>query len=110
MEKERYIIERQFTPKATALRRKYGWDDGVEKNIYLKSGYAKPVWTKNIDKAKMFKSIKDAQKSVDVFIEESEQYKEQVTEVWKKDWEDYRSNEYNYTIKKVRTVIIIEDN
>lgn len=110
MEKEKYIIERQFTQKATDLRRKYGWDDGVEKNIYYKSGDTKPVWTKNVDKARMFKSIKDAQKSVNAFIDESEQYKKRVTEVWKKDWEDYRSHEYDYTIKKVRMVITIEDN
>ena len=110
MEKEKYIIERQFTPKATALRKKYGWDDGVEKNIYFKSGYTNPVWTSRVDKARMFKSVKDAQKSVDVFIGESEQYKKQVTEVWKKDLEDYRSHEYNYTIKKVRISIIIENN
>jgi hypothetical protein len=102
MEKEKYIIERQFTLKATALRKKYGWDDGVEKNVYFKSGYTNPVWTSWVDKARMFKSVKDAQKFIDVFINESEQYKKQVIEVWKKDWEDYRSHEYDYIIKKVR--------
>lgn len=110
MEKEKYIIERQFTQNATALRRKYGWDDGVEKYIYFKSGDTNPVWTNKVDKARMFKSVKDAQKSINAFIGESEQYKKQVTEVWKKDWEDYRSHEYDYTIKKVRMSIIIENN
>ena len=109
MLKEQYIIERQFTKEASALRVKYGWDDGVEKNIYFKSGYTEPVWTKKPDKARMFKSIEDAQKSIDIFVEQTEEYKKHVIEVWKKDWEDYRSNEYNYKIKKVKVDIIVED-
>lgn len=109
MMKEQYIIERQFTPKATVLRKKYGWDDGVEKNIYFKSGYTEPVWTKKVDKARMFKSVEEAQKVIDIFVEQTEEYKKHVIEVWKKDWEDYRSDEYNYTIKKVKIDIIVED-
>jgi hypothetical protein len=89
------------------LRKKYGWDNGVEKNIYFKSGYTNPIWTNKVDKARMFKSVKDAQKIIDGFISESEQYKKQVIEVWKKDWEDYRSYEYNYIIKKVKISISI---
>lgn len=107
MEKEKYIIERRLTPKAAALRKMYGWDDGVEKNVYFKSGYTNHIWTSGVDKARMFKSVKDAQKIIDVFINESEQYKKHVIEVWKKDWEDYRSHEYDYIIKKVRISISI---